>query len=369
MAEHQQTSPFQWDGRGAFYDQLVRWHEKYHSDKILLSYPNTNGEYDVNLTGSDLERATAYAASKYAEAFKGFPEGKVTGDLGFGNGTIQTEVVAMISVSTLSSFVTYIALQRVGLSPMLVSPRLADNGYAHLLRVTGCHTAVASGPSLDMIRRVKTTYGGVLNIVPMLSDEDMLSSLTGPRVEWPETTVTPGHILHTGGTTGLPKPVAFGISAQVTGTSLVWGGPRLTTLATVPNYHIMGLLTFCRGLWEASRTCLLNAHRPVTASIIWKALDATGAGIIITVPYVLKFFADMEGGVERLAKLEQVRVGGSAMPDDLGDLLVRSGVYMTSVYGQTEAGMLMTPVGTSVDDWAWLTPYPGSEKHLVFEKV
>lgn len=51
------------------------------------------------------------------------------------------------------------------------------------------------------------------------------------------------------------------------------------------------------------------------------------------VPYVLKLLSEVEGGVEELAKCQQVLFGGSSCPDDLGDLLVSRGVWLVSHYG------------------------------------
>lgn len=172
---------------------MMQWLSQEHSEKLIISYPNTQGEYNVNLTGSDMERLTAFAASKYAEAFKKLPNGDLTGDIGFGG--LETKIVATVSASTLSSFISIIALHRVGLSTMLISPRLADSGYAHLLRVAGVHTVVAGATSIDTIHRVKKSYEGPMDIVPMLADDEILAGLESPRVELPQVTGSPGFII------------------------------------------------------------------------------------------------------------------------------------------------------------------------------
>lgn len=168
----------------------------------------------------------------------------------------------------------------------------------------------------------------------------------------------------TGGTTGLPKPITF---HGLTWLSTMAADPLV--LSTVPNFHSFGIGSYIRALRCASHLFLLNGDRPVTAGIVWKALDTTGARILHTVPYTLKFFAEMEGGPERLAALDQVFVGGSAAPDDLGDMLVRTGIKLYNGYGQTESGVLMVPSGTGIGQWNWLSPIPPTEKFLKFEKV
>lgn len=365
--EPQNSGSFSFEGSEAHLDKLMRWLARCHANDTVLSYPNANEEYNVNLTGSDMDRVTSYAAAKYSEAFQKLPNGEVTGDTGFGG--LETRVVAMISVSTLGSYVTYIALQRLGFSPMLISPRLAENGYAHLIRTTGCHTAVAIGPSLDMIHHVKKTYDGPLEIVPMLDDDEILIGLSAPSIELPDPGCSPGHIIHTGGTTGLPKPVAFKNRNWMSrgGRLICPNGSKI--LCTLPIYHAIGLGTFIRGLRAFTHTFLLSPYRPVTGSIIWKALDRTGAAYLYTVPYILKFFADMEGGVARLARLESVRVSGSATPEDLADLCIRHGVTLDGTYGQTESGATLGRAGKGSGEWNWLTPLPHAERFIKFEKV
>ncbi|KAJ4389355.1 hypothetical protein N0V93_006822 [Gnomoniopsis smithogilvyi] len=358
------NGPFDFSKEGANMDVLMKWLAQEHPDKLIFSYPNIQGEYDMNLTATDMERLTAFAASRYSESFKKLPNGEVTGDLGFGG--LETKIVAMVSISTLSSYISIIALQRLGYSTMLISPRLAENGYAHLLRVTGTHAVVAGATSLELMHRVKKTYEGSMDIVPMLDDEEILAGLNSPHVAWTDCTCYPGIIIHTGGTTGLPKPIACTTKGWMYSVPVVETSP---VLCTVPNFHGLGLGSFTRALRSANQLFVLNAKRPVTASIVWKALDATGAQVMYTVPYTLKFFADTEGGIERLAALDHILAGGAATPDELGDKLVRAGVRLTNGYGQTESGITMRAVGSGVGEWSWLSPTPESEKFLRFEKV
>lgn len=367
QCEMQPPGLFQFEPGEPNIDGLMRWQAKHYANDTILAYPNTQGDYDTNLTGDQMERITAYTASRYAEAFSSLPAGEVTGTPGFGG--LDTRLVGMVNASTLGQHMTYVALHRLGFSPLLISPRLAEAGYAHLFRVTGCRCVVAGGSALAMMRTVKKGYEGELDVVPMLDDDEVLEALERPRVQLAPPSGSPGHIIHTGGTTGLPKPVAMYMHDWMARLPLSWEAQKETVLCTLPIFHSYGIGTYIRSMRTATPLYLLNAFRPVTASIIWRALDATNARHLYTVPYVLKFFADVEGGIQRLSKLKTVRPGGSALPEDLGDELVRNGIVLSMVYGQTEAGCPMVQYGTSVDDWKWLTPLPFAEKFMKFEKV
>lgn len=184
--------PFAFDCATSHLHNLMKWLAEKHADKVVFSYPNTEGVYNVNLTGRDLERVTAYTASLYNEAFKQLPKGEVTGELGFGN--LPTKIVAIVSTSTVASYMTFLALHRLGLTPILISPRLADDGYAHLLRETGCHTVMAAGASLDALRRVKKTYAGTLDVIPMPSDDEVVAG-RDHAVDLPDPNACPGFII------------------------------------------------------------------------------------------------------------------------------------------------------------------------------
>lgn len=185
--------PFDFTKEGANMHTLMKWLAQEHPDRPILSYPDTEGVYDVNLNGTEMEHITAYAASKYLEAFRQLGNGGVTGKVGFGG--LDTKIIAIVSASTLSSFITIVALQRLGYSTMLVSPRLAENGYAHLLRVTGTNAVVPGVKSLDLMHRVKETYEGTMDIVPMLSDEEILAGLDAAHVELADPGCCPGCVL------------------------------------------------------------------------------------------------------------------------------------------------------------------------------
>jgi hypothetical protein len=53
------------------------------------------------------------------------------------------------------------------------------------------------------------------------------------------------------------------------------------------------------------------------------------------VPYVLKLLAETQEGMDCLASFEAVSFAGAAVPDDLGDRLVKAGVPLISFYGTT----------------------------------
>jgi long-subunit acyl-CoA synthetase (AMP-forming) len=365
-------------------DQLVHLRAKTHANNILLSYPTAAEDSTyIDINGARLELLTRVVAVRYGAVLEKHLESDLRMALP-NRCCIDNITVAMVGISSLEYAITEIALQRLGVKLMLISPRLAMVGFAHLLRVTNCNAVVASGSSLDVLARVREELHVPVQLIAMLTLEEILrieaaeATGDGPSILTAMLSTgeddSPGMIMHTGGTTGLPKPVPFR-----SGRWLSWTASRFLlgrtlhspTLCTVPLFHSFGQGTMLVNLCHGTRLVMVRAERPPTVASLWKALDDVQARRLATVPYLLKFFAETPGGLERLANLEEIAVGGAAVPTDLGNDLVNAGVRLLIGYGQTESGPLMHNI---VDenyktDWLYYVPMEHTEKFLRFEHI
>ncbi|KAG6356352.1 hypothetical protein INS49_015740 [Diaporthe citri] len=336
-----------------------------HPDRTLISYPKNETDL-IDYTGAELDHLTRRVAVHAAQAL---------GELGLkhGDGLDQRKlVVAIVGISSFEYYLTFLALQRLGITTVFISPRLADPGYIHLLKETRCDIAVASGTSFTTLERLRKngSLPESFTLLPMIDaqfldrDCDTIDSSDFRPLCF---NTAPGFIIHSGGTTGLPKPVPLAASAWLAQASdIVRRIPRVDTLSTLPLFHSFGLATLLRGLVGGTRLSLLNASRPVTASNVIKCLNNTSAEALVTVPYILKFLVEADGGLERLGALRQVINAGSAIPDDLGDKVVTAGGNIFHLYGQTECGALMEPPSDKWL-WSWVTPLPHARPYLQFE--
>ncbi|EKG11278.1 AMP-dependent synthetase/ligase [Macrophomina phaseolina MS6] len=343
-------------------DQVVRKRAETHANRVLISYPTTETAF-VDYTGADLERLTALAARIYAQSFKLLGQ-----DSGPGR---RSSTVAIVGISSLEYYITFLALQRLGLRSMFLSPRLADQGFAHLLKSTRCELVVASTVSKQAMVRVRDSFTLPLAVIPMVDNECLTSpkflnpkELALPRVDIED---SQEFIVHSSGTTGLPKPVPLCSKAWLLqAANIASCMPNTDTLTTLPLFHSFGLATLLHCLVNGRRLSLMNATRPITASVVLSSLDITASRTLVTVPYILRFISEAPNGVESLASLKKIIAAGSAVPDDLGNRLVDAGANIFHLYGQTESGALMEP---SEDQWNWVTPLPHTEPYLHFEPV
>lgn len=350
--------------------ELVRARARTHHNVPILSYPDPRRGY-VNYNGEDLDRVTMVAAAAYATMFCEISLAKSR------NTIVQT--VAMIGASNLEYYISFLGLQRLGISSMFLSTRLSNVGLEHLLRSTDCTVVLASKQFQDRLEQLQRSSNLGVHILPMLENlgpRHLIHSLEpwgyhvcGNDIQIPgfKTQKYPSFVIHSGGTTGLPKPVMLSSRDWIAqAMEQAKAMPDTGTLSTLPLFHSFGLVTLLRALVAGRRLSLLSAERPVTSEEVVIGLDKTESGILVTVPFALKFIIEAPFGMERLAQLQLVVAAGSATPDGTGDRLVSSGVKLFQLYGLTECGALMRPSG---DQWNWLVPLPHAESYLRFEPV
>lgn len=343
-------------------DILLRRLVETAPDKVILSYPAHELDF-TDYTAKDLDRLTRSAISSYPKSLRESVE-CVPGD---------APAVALVGPSSLEYYIHLYALSRMGLTTVCLSPRLPDNGLAHLIRLQRCTVVFALGSSMEVMERVQTTQEDLpdFRLLPMtqVAELEVMSTrgvqIDLPVVEYKNEDHTPFFVIHSGGTTGLPKPVARHVSRDLNNLARHIANINSDMLITLPVFHSFGLAHCIATLWGTFRLSVLNASRPVTASAILKALEITSSKALATVPHLLKFVNETPGGAERLAQLQRVAVAGAATPEALGNALVEKGVNIMSPYGQTESGGLMT--NCSGRDWIWLMARPWVEPYLRFE--
>ncbi|KAH7054362.1 hypothetical protein B0J12DRAFT_570374 [Macrophomina phaseolina] len=331
----------------------------------VIAYPTKGNEGFKDYSGPELARMITVAATLYASVLPERALRKSSND--------PPKVIGLLGVSSLEYVVTFLAAQRLGLTTLLFSTRLSDAGYKYLVEKTQCQAVLVQSRYQPVMDRVQSATGGLLAVVPMFEGTYLFNPAFANTVrpldiqfDWNRERKHPGAIIHSSGSTGLPKPVPQLWDAWVD----FLGSPEMhpkgrDLLITVPLYHGFGALNLVQAIVFGNRISLVNASLPITGPHVLTALEASKCTSIATVPYTLKLLAETPGGIEKMARLAVVQFGGSACPDELGDRLVAAGVNVSNTYGATETGGLMA---RSKDQWNWLVPLPHAEPYLEFER-
>lgn len=137
-------------------------------------------------------------------------------------------------------------------------------------------------------------------------------------------------ILHSSGSTGLPKPIdynnqklmAAGVYAQ-----------DATAFITMPFSHALCMMSYMQAIHKRRTIYAMSGYVPQTHDTVTAAIQAAKPEIIWTVPYVLKLLAEKPGGIEVIKNCRFVSSGGSRLPDELGDMFTDAGVHIGMQFG------------------------------------
>ncbi|MCJ1445536.1 MAG: hypothetical protein MMC23_006041 [Stictis urceolatum] len=330
-------------------------------DKPLLAYP-TNGHDSGNYleyTANDLDCFADEAAKRYTVL--GLSPKPLTA---------ESEVVAVLGPSNVDYIITTFALTRMGFSVLFLSTRLPTEAYMSLLQKTKCSNIIASPQFSAAVDRIQDTYEITKFLI--LDETVYRRSNDGDtrfarKWEILDEADRIAFIVHSSGSTGLPKPI-FQTHRSCLANYSVGSGMR--AIVTLPLYHNHGLATFFRGIHSGVTTAFFNAGLPLTHDNLVNAMEQLGVESFHGVPYALKLLAESDRGMQALRSCKLVLFGGSSCPDELGDKLVDAGVYLVGHYGATEMGQLMTSFREPTSkEWDYLRPFAKVAPYLRFEPI
>ncbi|KAI9726711.1 MAG: putative NRPS-like protein biosynthetic cluster [Cirrosporium novae-zelandiae] len=327
----------------------------------VISYPSSGIEY-VDCPINQLDTFAFRVAKKYAQYI---PPRCSSSE--------KPVVIALLGPSTLDYLVTMLALAKLGHTVLYLSTRISKEAHENLLQLTGSSNIfihpsfrkLATSLQKDLpeleVYEIAEQNSYHYDIGQILSDTRLTKGLD-PEQE----TGNVAYIIHSSGSTGLPKPVFLTHRAVINNYSQ---NVNMRGFITLPLYHGHGICSLFRTVYSCKSLHLYNASLPLTKQYLVDTMRAHDFEVFYGVPYALKLLAESEEGIELLAKFKIVMFGGSPCPDSLGNKLVARGVNLVSHYGTTETGQLMTSFRPPGDEqWDWVRPNPRVKPYLRFEE-
>lgn len=261
-----------------------------------------------------------------------------------------------------------LGLSRLGYASLLLSTRLAAPALIRLLDIAECDTLLTTSHFHSVLEGVKSERSTA--ILELLKHEEYYGvdapsfhRAYDPYKETSKNIV----IIHSSGSTGLPKPIYLTNRSCIAAFST---NLDRKALMTQPLFHSFGFYETFRSIYSGKPMYYFNYAFPLTKQNITATLAAVKPDLLFCVPYVLKLLGESEDGIRSLAEIDLVMYGGSACPDDLGDMLVRNGVNLVANYGATETGRLSTSVRPTGDlDWNYLRILPDVRKYVLMDEI
>ena len=265
-------------------------------------------------------------------------------------------MIALLGPPDLAYIITFFALARLGYASLCLSPRLAPNACEKLIRETGA-IAIIPGENAQMASLVAQTQELLkIEITKLISREDFDKTASNElpfqrqkidrevEKEWPLA------ILHSSGSTGLPKPIYLSHRRLLMKIPAPKGQ---TEFNTFPFFHGYGSWVVVHGMMDRKTIYMSNPSLPVTADYVIEVLHVVGPNVLHVVPYTMELLAQTERGIDAMKRCQRVVFSGSGAPDDLGNDLVAKGVNVETLWGATEIGGLGSSFNRAPGDNSW----------------
>ncbi|KAH7184539.1 uncharacterized protein B0J16DRAFT_355259 [Fusarium flagelliforme] len=314
-------------------DSLIRHRASTYPHDHVVSYPSSGINYvDYTLQQLDI---FAWRVAKHYQPNLPIRE---TSDE-------KPAVIAMLGPSNLEYLITMLALNKLGHTALLLSTRIPQIAVESLVNATGATAIIADGRFTELADHVSNSIS-TLRCLPIAGrdvfeycieahGDTQLDGHLDPKVE----TENVAWIIHSSGSTGLPKPIYQTQKSCLPNYAIHM---NMKSFITLPLFHNHGICNMFRAIHSRKAIHLYNADLPLTQDYLLNIMREHSFEIFYGVPYALKLLCETEEGIALLRDLKVVMYGGSACPDDLGNLLVDNGVNLVGHYGATEVGQLMT---------------------------
>lgn len=355
-------------------DELIRQRAAELQHSPLIGYPKSGV--------TDYEEHSAIAVNKYADAAadalqrrglkKVVSTRNAQAELALTSNQDasldKAPVVAILAHSGLPFIITLLGLSRLGYASLLLSTRLAAPALIRLLELADCNTLLTTSHFHPVLEEVKSERGST--VLELLKHEEYygVDAPSFHRAYDPQKETTKNIvIIHSSGSTGLPKPIYLTNRSCIAAFST---NLDRKALMTQPLFHSFGFYETFRSIYSGKPMYYFNYAFPLTKQNITATLAAVKPDLLFCVPYVLKLLGESEEGIKALAEIDLVMYGGSACPDDLGDMLVKNGVNLVANYGATETGRLSTSVRPAGDNaWNYLRILPAVKKYVLMDEI
>ena len=265
-------------------------------------------------------------------------------------------MIALLGLTDLAYIVTFFALARLGFTSLCLSPRLAPNACENLIRETHAIAIIPWKTPQIASLTVQTQKLVQIETINLISREDFdKPSSKEPRFqrqnidralekEW---TLA---ILHSSGSTGLPKPLYLPHRRLM---MKLPSSKGQTEFNTFPFFHGYGSWVVIHGMMDRKTIYVYNSSLPLTADYVINVLNHIEPDVLHVVPYTMELLAQTKAGIDAMKRCERVIFSGSGTPDDLGNCLVTEGVKIENFWGATEIGGLGNSFDRARGDNSW----------------
>ncbi|KAE9392236.1 putative aminoadipate reductase [Gymnopus androsaceus JB14] len=336
--------------------QVIKFHYEHNPNELVYVYASDGKDGLTEIKYLEFIRACHRAAHLVRPCRSG-PDREVVGIIAL----VDTIVYASVTVG----------LMEAGLIPFPISPRNTP-------AATGAHRILGTQSTLqELFQNIKSelatetpgepSYDLTFEEIPGLNElfpklgaeiENDSFEMYPPASSYPALDAIVG-ILHSSGSTGLPKPISLNYhfiknwaSSAITHQ---FGDCRIASMS-VPSFHAMGfwiqiIAPLYAGNTIATYPAVVNKPHmsPVQATPdnVIEHLRRTRSSACLAIPAMIQIWAHSPS-------LRLLITGGGPLAPATGDFLIANSVNLRVGYGGTEFGCpALSNLENSPEDWAW----------------
>ncbi|KAH8652129.1 hypothetical protein BX600DRAFT_386479 [Xylariales sp. PMI_506] len=270
--------------------------------------------------------------------------------------------IAYIGSNDARYIIIMLAAIKAGYKAFFISPRNALDGQMSLLEATDCRIIAYASSYATLIQPWLDRRE--MKAIEVDSLESWLVGHDVPHVPYTKTFEEaewdPVVVLHTSGSTGIPKPVIVRVGMLSAGDAMhnlpdcqgtsfllkAWAerskrqfNPSTSTNACylkLPLFHAGGLYLVINLMLYYGTPVAFGVDRPMSSDIIFQCLNHLDVEGVMLPPVILEQMSRNKSHIEALKSLKMVVFGGGNIAAEAGNTLVNHGVELNNAIGSTE---------------------------------
>ncbi|KAK2802567.1 putative NRPS-like protein biosynthetic cluster [Onygenales sp. PD_10] len=279
------------------------------------------------------------------------------------------ETLAYMGANDVRYVAFFLACMKLGHTALLLSSRNSLQASSHVMAKTDCSKIVFTVERERQINELRNAHPA-LDVWNMPDLWDVFGDIdvpVYPTKDLPFNDVEDdvGIIIHSSGTTGLPKPVPLTHGYWATTGALPYAStppgrllgaycaarPGDLTLTMSPFFHFMGLCLAVASI-STKTPFVLSPEKPMTIELFARIMNETGPKTAVLSPSILEDLAATELGLETLSKLDYIGFGGAPLSAEIGDKISKA-TRIQTVLGSSECGMFQSLLCEDPEDWGY----------------